>query len=263
MKQRIFGFVFVAACWLSFPRNASATLDSGCFAAHYSSYTSTDLGSDHASLIQTVQVSGYTEALNPAVYMGPQLGWQYPCTNQTNQMQSSTHTSNIRNVVGSTGGNYSQGPTPALSYNNYVVSITAPATHGTIYSSETNTEVICQVAGSIFLWPIWSYIEIAYTREQSTGVTSNCYWLTGPLAIMDCSIASETFCTPASTPPDMHISPTEWQVYPIPPPSFWDTIAPCGRLSTSGSWHCGHGFSTPYSVAIGATPQPGFCDRNP
>jgi hypothetical protein len=150
MKRRIFGFVFVLVCWLCFPKSAGATLDSGCFAAHYSSYTSINIGSDDNSVIQTVQVSGYTEAKNPAVWMGPQLGWQYPCTNMTNQMQSSTHTSNIRNVVGSTGGNYSEGPTPALSYDNYVVSITASLAPGTVYNIETNAGVTCPLAGIVF-----------------------------------------------------------------------------------------------------------------
>jgi hypothetical protein len=188
MRLRIFAFVFVV--WLCFPRNASATLNSGCFAAHYSSYTSTSLGSDVASIIQTVQVSGYTEALNPAVWMGPQLGWQYPCTNQTNQMQSSTHTSNIRNLLGTTGGDYSQGPTPALNYNNYVVSITAPATPGATYTSETDGKVVCVIAGSIFEFP-----PIIYTVFLSLG-NMKLSWHDADSCIysVDCPLGTGPYC---------------------------------------------------------------------
>jgi len=152
MKLKIiFAFVFVVACSLCFPGNAGAQ-QGYCFNSNFSSYTNVSVGSD-LSLIQTVQEAGYITLNNPTVWGGPNTGWIYPCTSQNNQMQSGTHTYNIRNLMGSTGGNYSQGPTPALNYNTYSITITTPpVTPGTDYGSETNGQVSCSVAGIIF-WP--------------------------------------------------------------------------------------------------------------
>ena len=254
MKLRIFAFVFVV--WLCFPRSANAQLDSGCFAAHYSSYTNTSL-STNDSIIQTVQESGYTEAKNPAVWMGPQLGWQYPCTNQTNQMQSSTHTSNIRNVVGSTGGNYSQGPTPALSYNNYVVSITAPATPGTIYTTETNSEVVCIIAGTIFAALNLINKEVAFTRFVTAGYLPE----TGPPPLRHYFIGP--YCTAPTTPPDWNGAGLNFQTPEPPgvPTGIADGKTICARIGTSGSWTC-----LPFGKWVGSYNAPyvlGICTHNP
>ncbi|HEY6266846.1 MAG TPA: hypothetical protein VIX11_00995 [Candidatus Acidoferrum sp.] len=146
----IFAFVFV--CWLCFPGTAGAQ-QGYCFNSNFSSYTNDSIGNDAASIIQTVQVSGYITLNNPAAWGGPNTGWIYPCTSQNNQMQSSTHTYSIQNIVGSTGGNYSQGPTPALNYNTYSITITAPATPGIEYSIQTNDQVVCITAGPIFAGP--------------------------------------------------------------------------------------------------------------
>jgi hypothetical protein len=147
----IFAFVFLLR-WLCFPGNAGAQ-QGYCFNSNFSSYTNDSISSDGASIIQTVQESGYITLNNPSVWAGPLTGWIYPCTTQNNQMQSSTHTYSIQNVIGSTGGNYSQGPTPALNYNTYSITITATAAPGTVYTSGTNAEVVCVIAGPIFGGP--------------------------------------------------------------------------------------------------------------
>ena len=242
MKRRIFGLVFAVVCWLCSPKSASAQLDSYCFAAHYSSYISRNIGSDHNSIVQTVQVSGYTEAKNPAVWMGPQLGWQYPCSNLTSQMQSATHTSSIRNVLGSTGGNYSQGPTPAFSYNNYSIAITAPVTPGTIYSSETNAQVTCPVAGGIFSGTGNWQVEIAYTRAIDTYVRKNC--VVGKISTT-CDMVVKPWCS-YTTPPDWPVSTISSMVYPIGPPPFWDAFTVCFRFTNLPlGWIC-----APNGVAV-------------
>ncbi len=139
-------------CGLCFPGNAGAQ-QGYCFNAYFSPYTNDSLGSNGVSIIQTVQESGYITLNNPAVWGGPNTGWIYPCTSQDNQMQGTTHTYSIQNLLGSTGGNYSQGPTPVLNYNTYSITITAPVTSGTVYDSETNAQVLCLVAGTIFSTP--------------------------------------------------------------------------------------------------------------
>jgi hypothetical protein len=191
MKLRIvFAFVFVAVCLLYFPSKSGAQ-QGYCFDSHYSSYTSYSVGSDGASIAQTVQESGYISLNNPAVWGGPSTGWIYPCTSQNNQMQSSTHTFNIRNVVGSTGGDYSQGPTPALNYNTYSITITAPAADGVVLSTSAESKVECPVAGTIFSSLGSGWIEFAKTMSQYTGP--------GPTSSQQ---SVTPWCTPETTPPD-------------------------------------------------------------
>jgi hypothetical protein len=257
MRARLPVFISFVACWLSLASNAKAQLNSGCFAAHYSQYIAQTVGADHASIIQTVQVSGYTETKNPAVWMGPQLGWQYPCTSQINQMQTSTHTSNIRNLVGSTGGNYSQGPTPALNYNNYTISITAPATPGTVYGSETSSGVVCTIAGGIFAGGGGNgYIEIAYTRLINMGGPwTNC--AVGKITTV-CDIPVATWCTVSTTPPDYIANKVRAMTFPVAPASFWDAFSVCIRPLGFGPFICSP------SIAIDIySPQPtAFCTKN-
>jgi hypothetical protein len=240
MKRKIFGFVLVVL-WLCFPKYASAQQ---CLAPHYSSYTSTVMGSNQNTVIQTVSVSGYTEALNPAIYVyeGPLLGWQwvYPCANTAAQMQNATHTSAIRNVVGSTGGNYSQGPTPAFNYNNYSISVTASLTPGTVYSGETDFSVTCAVVGVIYNGGGGLKIEIAYTRAISLGAQSNCSW-NSAITQEVCDISAKPWCTAATTPPDWYLDSVRSQVFPGPPPSWWEAFNVCLSYGVVGSlrpWVC-------------------------
>lgn len=146
-------FVFILGIvWLCCPRNAGAQ-QGYCYNTYYSSYTNQSVGSDYASIIQTVQESGYITLNNPAVWGGPNTGWIYPCTGQNGQMQAATHTFSVTNIIGSTGGTYSQTPVPALNYNTYSTSITAPATLGVEYNSQTLAQVACPVAGLLFTTP--------------------------------------------------------------------------------------------------------------
>lgn len=239
MNRIIVGIVF-SVVWFCFPKPVNAVLNSACFTPHYSAYTNYSLSGDTDDIIQTVEVSGYTEALNPAVYMGPQVGWQYPCSNQVTQMQSSTHTSNITNILGASGGAFSQGPTPALAFNDYVVSITTPGTPGSILSSSTEADIFCIVAGTIFLNNLLNAdVEIAFTRFVTVGY------------IVDNSVPPPVrlyfigpYCTAPTSPPD-------WN--PPSPPMFWKTPEPppptvptevtdgktiCWRVGTTGPWSC-------------------------
>lgn len=189
--KRILTVVVSIVCFLCLAGSASAQLDGSCFAPHYSTYVTESLGSDNASIIQTVEVSGYTQALNPAVWAGPNTGYIYPCQSETSQMQNSTHTSSITNYIGGIGGVYSQGPVPAFSYDDYIVSVTTPAADGVVLSTSTEGKVDCIVAGTIFSTSFNWNVEIAKTRTSRTGP--------GP----DSSHQAVTpYCTAATTPPD-------------------------------------------------------------
>jgi len=236
MKWKItFAFVFVVACWLCFPGNAGAQ-QGYCFNSSYSSYTSTTVGSDHASIIQTVQTSGYISLNNPAVWAGPLTGWIYPCTGSNNQMLSTSHTYNIRNLVGSTGGNYSQGPTPALNYNTYSITITPPATPGTVYSSDSTATVVCPIAGIIFTGGGSNFIEIAYTRLFNMGGPwTNC--TIGKVTTV-CDIPVKSWCGMSTTPPDYNPTKVRAMTFPFAPASFWDAYALCIRPLGFGPFYC-------------------------
>ncbi len=207
-----------------------------CFNSSYSSYTSTTVGSDHASIIQTVQTSGYISLNNPAVWAGPLTGWIYPCTGSNNQMLSTSHTYNIRNLVGSTGGNYSQGPTPALNYNTYSITITPPATPGTVYSSDSTATVVCPIAGIIFTGGGSNFIEIAYTRLFNMGGPwTNC--TIGKVTTV-CDIPVKSWCGMSTTPPDYNPTKVRAMTFPFAPASFWDAYALCIRPLGFGPFYC-------------------------
>jgi hypothetical protein len=168
MKKKILWIVFSVALF-SFPKLATAQLNAGCFAPHYSSYTTYNLSADGSSIIQTVQVSGYTQALNPAVWGGPTTGYIYPCQSQTSQMQNATHTATVTNTLGAYGGTYSQGPTSAFAFINYSASVTAPASDGQVLSASTDADITCIVAGLIFNAPSGGYVEVAETLSIYAG----------------------------------------------------------------------------------------------
>jgi hypothetical protein len=151
MKWKIIFAFVVLVCWLCFPGNAGAQAGY-CYNINYSSYVNTSISSDGASIIQTVQLSGNITLNNPQVYGGPNVGYFYPCAAPNSQMQGTSHTFNIANQIASTGGNYSES-TPALNYTTYSITITAPAAPGTVYTNETNGEVTCVIAGTIFGGP--------------------------------------------------------------------------------------------------------------
>jgi hypothetical protein len=256
MKQRIiFGFVFVVAFWLCFPRNAGAQ-QGYCFNSSFSSYTNVAIGSDRASIIQTVQVSGYISLNNPAVWGGPNTGWIYPCTSQNNQMQSTSHTYGITNVVGSTGGTYSQGPTPALNYNTYSITTTAPATPGTVYTSSTDGVVVCPIVGTIFNGPGSAYIEVAYTRVINMGGPwTNC--TVGKVTTV-CDIPVKSWCTMVTTPPDYNPSVVRAMTFPFGPASFWDAVSVCVRPLGFGPFLC----SPSIALDLPAPQNPASCTKN-
>ncbi len=226
----------------SCPANAQL---SNCFQPHYSSYTSYTIdGSYNAT--QTVTVSGYT-TINQACLTLMTQAHHYP---------------KVTNLIGATGGQFT-GPQFCPSCQMYWQnSVTATLVPGDApVDGEADSVFICTVGGNIGGGSSSSFeLEGAKTRESSTGVLSNCHWLTGPLQIEDCDIGSVPYCTLATSPPDMHLSPTEWQVFPTPAPNFWDTIAICARFGGTGHpWTCTKGLATP----LAPTPALLDCTHNP
>jgi hypothetical protein len=216
----------------------------GCFQPHYSSYSSYALdGSGKVS--QNVTASGYTWV--------NQVCLQF--------MMSAKHYAIITNKIGAVGGlTYTPQvcPTCQIDYTATATVVLDPGFQPTDGSTDVVFE--CTSVGTISgAGGIGSNfkIEVAVTREFSTGVLTNCHWLTGALNIEDCDVGSVPFCTVYTTPPDMHLSPTEWQVYPVPAPVFWDTLAICLRYIT-GPWACSHGIATPL-----VTPPLRDCTHNP
>jgi hypothetical protein len=114
-------------------------------------------------------------------------------------MQAATHTFSITNVVGSTGGTYSQTPVPALNYNSYSMSITAPATPGVEYNSQTDAQVVCPVGGLLFTGPGTGFIRMSTTNYlyQSTVGSICTYKLSCPNGTYNsCGAATVTAPTP-------------------------------------------------------------------
>lgn len=200
------------------------------------------------------------------------MSMQIPCpdsiiTQFNNNKQNITHFPYVLNQIGSVGG-WTSGPSfCAECYSSYQSDVdSGPANQGDVYNFSWGGEVDCSVAGLIFLVNLIKarQLERAWTKEQSLETESNCHWLSGPLSIMNCNIDSIPHCTPETTPPDMHDSPTEWMVYPISLPLYWWMFAPCERPidpktgAPLGPWKCFHGISSP---AIDDTL--GRCTHNP
>jgi hypothetical protein len=184
-------------------------------------------------------------------------------TQMQNAINTATHYPSSYNKIGSIGG-WGSGSSSCVSCYLSFENDQSVLDNGTVFSWAIGGEVICSVGGTVFNFgTITDYIEVAHTREASTGVQSSCHWLTGPLKIEDCNIASTPFCTAPTSPPDLHQTPTEWQVYPVPPPNFWDTVAIGVRFSTTGTWHFSRGVSSPYIVPIGQSPNPLNCTKHP
>ena len=138
-----------------------------------------------------------------------------------------SHAYSIKNIVGSTGGTYSQGPTPALNYNTYSITITAPATPGVVYTSSTDQTVNCVVVGVVFSGPNNPYIEIAFTRLINMGGPwTNC--TVGKVTTV-CDIPVKSWCGMSTTPPDYNPTKVRAMTFPIGPASFWDAYALCIR----------------------------------
>jgi hypothetical protein len=177
-------------------------------------------------------------------------------------MQSASHTYKITNLVGSTGGNYSEAA-PALNYNTYSITITAPVTPGTVYSGSEVELITCSAAGTIFNGGGGLYIEVAYTRAVSTGAQSNCYW-NQKITQEVCDISAQVWCTAASSPPDYPVAAVSSQVYPPPAPNWWETFDVCVAYGSPGHyrpWLC-----SPFGLALEqytALPAPAICTYNP
>jgi len=170
MKLKSFLLGLVASCMLMFAAPAKAQLNSTCFTSHYSKYTTMTPSADHAQIVQTVTVSGYVQTNTHMVYHGPQVGWVDDCAYMVASMRTATHTLSLTNMLGTVGGNYSQGPTPALSNQTYTISVTANLTPGTPIDGTTDGNVICIVAGNIFAGGLLHpQLEGAGTYDQATG----------------------------------------------------------------------------------------------
>lgn len=245
MKIKSFFLALAALCCLSFSPSAKAQLNSVCFTANYSQYTTQTISADHAQIVQTVTVSGYTQGLQHMVYHGPQVGWVDDCAGMVNTMRTSgTHTLSMYNKLGTAGGNFSQGPTASLTNQTFSSTVSFTSSPGDQVSSADNGAVVCSIAGTIFgsafnvTWR-WN-IEVAYTRVALLGgPQTNCYH--GDVSTV-CDIPAVTWCTPSTTVPDLAPQLVRVMVYPVPPPYYADVYAVCARpVGGSGAFICSPG----------------------
>jgi hypothetical protein len=175
---------------------------------------------------------------------------------------SAHHYAQVTNTIGTAGGTSNSPyfcPTCQLNYQN---SLETPEDSNDPSPSPAAVDVnfLCTIGGFIDgSASSGLQVEIAVTREFSTGVLSNCFWLNGPLSIEDCDIGSVPYCTAYTTPPDMHLTPTQWQVYPTSALMFWDTYAPCVRYGGGGPWSCLHGIA----LALGPDASLRDCSHHP
>jgi hypothetical protein len=225
----------------------SGTASAQCyfvFSSNYAVYASDN--ADANNIYTSVLIDGSASMTIGGGNCGP--GYQI----MQNQINSATHSPSAYNRLGTIGG-WGTGSSGCvncwLSYQN---NQSIAANDGQSYVFDWQGEIDCSVAYAIFTSIIKAkQLERAMTKEQSLETESNCWWLYGPINILNCNIDSVTHCTPATTPPDMHFSPTQWQVYPISAPLFWWTWAPCEKPIDPvdghplGPWTCQHGWSLP------------------
>ncbi len=135
---------------------------------------------------------------------------------------------------------------------------------GVVWGDISDTELECSMAGQFLDFGIASlHVEVAYTRALSLGAQSNCYW-NQRIGQEICTISATPWCTPSTTPPDWPVNAIDSQVYPPPPPSWWEAFDVCVTYGSPGHlqpWAC-----LPFgSAAEMYTPQPpvAFCTSNP
>jgi hypothetical protein len=250
MKMKIF---LLLLAFSVLPMKAAAQGCAGVMTSEYSTYTTGSAGSitsitASSYLYVNVVVDG-TAIIHPSEYCN---------------IGNATHRGVATNTLGGVTSQVWGAPvTPSgyISVSNQQQLLTVP---GVIYINSSVGEVICSFLGALFNITKATKWEKALTKEESLETESDCYWLTGPLKIMDCNIDSVPLCTVATTPPDAHLTPTEWQVYPASAPLTWITLAFCDRPidpktgANLGPWSCFHG-----AAAIDDTYTPYPCTHNP
>jgi hypothetical protein len=177
-------------------------------------------------------------------------GTTYIVASRYCNLSGAYHRGVVTNILNGVGG---QLWGPEITPSGYI-SVTNPQEFiwtGIIYANTTVGEVLCSFLGALFNITHARKLEAAWTKEESLETESNCFWLNGPLSIMNCNIDSVPLCTVATTPPDAHNSPTTWQVYPTSAPLTWWSVAGCERPidpktgANLGPWICTHSFAYP------------------
>lgn len=152
-----------ASCW-------------GQMTPHYDTYTAYSLDSS-LNIYQTVVVEGYTSG-----------SCFYTCGPNNQQCEFSwcstaTHTPQIYNVIGGSGG-WSSGPASSpFSYMSYQTTALAQAQQGQVLDAKTAGNIICSVLGTLVGWPFlpikihWGWDNAWYNQPLTTNPLGNtCSW---------------------------------------------------------------------------------------
>jgi hypothetical protein len=181
------------------------------------------------------------------------------------------HTPRINNKIGSTGG-LTAGPSVCTSchvhYSTTIGHTMSLATQNNFEPGSDNVYMFCPIGGTFYsasATPESGFeIEVAYTRAISTGTQSNCYW-NQAITQEICTISAQPWCTAATSPPDWPVNAVDSQVYPPPPPSWWEAFDICVAYGVPGNmrpWLC-----LPNGFAVEAfqppTPPQANCTYNP
>jgi hypothetical protein len=159
-------------------------------------------------------------------------------------------TNTLRNRRTGYNVGYTQNEGPTANYVSLENDESVPVQPDDIVDFSGESQVWCPIMGYFFTtswnWPF----HFAYTRVASLGTRSNCS--TDPhTGITICDLNVQTWCTIATTPPDMNLTEVRVMVSPIPPSSFYDAYG-VGVWTGSGYY-----FNNLTSYAIGlSSPQP-------
>jgi len=146
------------------------------------------------------------------------------------------HTYYATNTLNGVGGTESEGPT--ANYVSLENDQSIGVSYGEIVTFDCQSEVYCPMMGYFYNSFAQSHLEIAFTRDINAGKQQNC---TTEYGITICDISVLPWCTAATSPPDWNPLYVRDLVYPVAPPTFWDTASLCFRYGTSGPWTCAPG----------------------
>lgn len=225
-----------------------------CEESHYSAYRSVTLDSTYHKIVQTVTISGYTEAL---AVQKPNGSWSTaPCVAELN---SHNHQAVIRSTASTTGGTTSQAPQVASAHIIYSTTISTPdISYGTPSETGGYARILCGLeTESFFDWGFGDWWEIAYTRGASLGTVSNC--TSGP-STTTCDLDVTLWCTASSTPPDMNITKVRVTVYPISPSPYYDAFGLGLRLPGSTGPFIFNSLTT-YAVGLPSPQSLAICTK--
>lgn len=245
----------VVAALLSIPAAAQMT-------PAYTLYQSFVFDSANNTLTQTVSIQGTTlgSCTTPCCRSTPYPPY-YTCPGcPIPGCAGAIHTANIRNKIGTVGGETVGPAVPAFGYINYSTSVTATLTPGVISQGDGNGCVSCSVIGTF--WCLGGNIEVeaAFTRTDWRG--SPPPTCSGSGQQTECRYPTVNNCTPETTPPDLNVVAVDSGDYRgIATYLSWMNVAACIRFHQGQSWTC----TKPFAQLQGINSQmpPYACTHNP